>query len=144
MNSKKPVKNFISDITILLAMVVFMDQLAQQTPPMPYQMPVIGQFFVASMIIIAFSLFSTIFCLKLHHTVGREARSMPGWVSSIKEFRIKKNQVRYVLLDLMPIVLFLHPPPDPPGEDEEMLLINKEEVPSFAPGSELEHIYNVS
>ena len=44
----------------------------------------------------------------------------------------------------MPIVLFLHPPPDPPGEDEEMLLINKEEVPSFAPGSELEHIYNVS
>ena len=44
----------------------------------------------------------------------------------------------------MPIVLFLHPPPDPPGEDEEMELINKEEVPSFAAGSELEHIYNVS
>jgi len=114
------------NITILLAMVVFMDQLAQQTPPMPYQMPVIGQFFVSSMIIIALSLFSTIFCLKLHHTVGREAKAMPQWV-------------RYVLLDLLPIVLFLHPPPDPPCEDEENLI--KEEEPSFAPGSELEHVY---
>ena len=74
---------------------------------------------------------------------------MPGWVSFSEKFRVfsdffKIFQVRYVLLDLMPIVLFLHPPPDPPGEDEEILLINKEEVPSFAPGSELEHIYNVS
>ena len=40
----------ILDITILLAMVVFMDQLAQQTPPMPSKLPVIGQFFVASMV----------------------------------------------------------------------------------------------
>ena len=69
-----------SDITILLAMVVFMDQLSQQTPPMPSSLPVIGQFFVASMIIIAVSMFSTIFCLKLHHTQGREARQMPKWV----------------------------------------------------------------
>jgi hypothetical protein len=61
-------------------MVVFMDQLSQQTPPMPSSLPVIGQFFVASMIIIAVSMFSTIFCLKLHHTQGREARQMPKWV----------------------------------------------------------------
>ena len=128
-------------------MVVFMDQLASQTPPMPYQMPVIGQFFVASMIIIAFSLFSTIFCLKLHHTVGREAKAMPQWVrivnSKTTQFRLYDDtlQVRYVLLDLLPIVLFLHPPPDPPCEDEENLI--KDEEPSFAPGSELEHVYKV-
>ena len=35
--------NICLDITILLAMVVFMDQLAQQTPPMPGKLPVIGQ-----------------------------------------------------------------------------------------------------
>ena len=35
--------NIFLDITILLAMVVFMDQLAQQTPPMPSKLPVIGQ-----------------------------------------------------------------------------------------------------
>ena len=32
-----------SDITILLAMVVFMDQLSAQTPPMKDNVPVIGQ-----------------------------------------------------------------------------------------------------
>ena len=175
------------DITILLAMVVFMDQLAQQTPPMPGKLPVIGQvnnpnqfhpnistldvpseflhtgfsipnvrfldfpseifnsynscnsqpwifllkfsilnflshlkiskiqFFVASMIIISVSMVTTIYCLKLHHTVGREAQAMPSYV-------------RYVLLDLLPIVLFLHPPPDPPSEDSESLLKDEEGI----------------
>ena len=35
--------NFFLDITILLAMVVFMDQLSAQTPPMKDNVPVIGQ-----------------------------------------------------------------------------------------------------
>ena len=43
----------------------------------------------------------------------------------------------------MPIVLFLHPPPDPPSDDEENLLEMKEE-PTFAAGSELEAVYKVS
>ena len=36
-------KNNCLDITILLAMVVFMDQLTQQTPPVADKLPVIGQ-----------------------------------------------------------------------------------------------------
>lgn len=114
------------NITILLAMVVFMDQLSQQTPPMPSSLPVIGQFFVASMIIIAASMFSTIFCLKLHHTQGREARQMPKWV-------------RFMLLDIMPIVLFIHPPPDRPLDlDEEN---SKQDLIEFTGNSELYFIY---
>ena len=44
----------------------------------------------------------------------------------------------------MPIVLFLHPPPDPPSDDEENLLEMKEGEPTFAAGSELEAVYKVS
>ena len=68
------------DITILLAMVVFMEQLSDQMPPMPDTVPVIGTFFVASMIIITCSLVSTIIVLRLHHTEGDDAANMPGWV----------------------------------------------------------------
>ena len=67
------------------------------------------------MIIISVSMVTTIYCLKLHHTVGREAQAMPSYV-------------RYVLLDLLPIVLFLHPPPDPPSEDSESLLKDEERI----------------
>ena len=106
------------------------------------------------MIIISVSMVTTIYCLKLHHTVGREAQAMPPYV-------------RYVLLDLLPIVLFLHPPPDPPSEDSESLLKEEERIwplaffdlrsltsghwrafewildkeARFAPNSELAHIY---
>ena len=34
---------FFIDITILLTMVVFMDQLSQQTPPMSSKLPIIGR-----------------------------------------------------------------------------------------------------
>lgn len=114
------------NITILLAMVVFMDQLSSQTPPMPTKLPVIGQFFVASMIIISVSMVSTILCLKLHHTQGREAKEMPRWV-------------RYILLDLMPIILFLHPPPDTP--EEQLNDDSKGDVVHFSGTSELYYIY---
>ena len=121
-------------------MVVFMDQLSQQTPPMPSSLPVIGQFFVASMIIIAASMFSTIFCLKLHHTQGREARQMPKWVRFIRfsTFLIILK-VRFMLLDIMPIVLFIHPPPDRPLDlDEEN---SKQDLIEFTGNSELYFIY---
>ena len=132
---------FTVDITILLTMVVFMDQLSQQTPPMSSKLPIIGrgrqrvglkfcqfavkkncdpqnknlnprfsgiwnfnlekcrtliigQFFVAAMILISMSLVSTIFCLKLHHSPKRECKPMG-------------NRARFVFLDLLPTVLCL-------------------------------------
>ena len=105
---------FFSDITILLAMVVFMDQLSAQTPPMKDNVPVIGQvstksfpnlifilkFFVGSLIIISFSMISTIYCLRLHHMVGQHA--LPSWL-------------RW-LIRIGPKILCLHTPPEKPSD----------------------------
>ena len=55
-----------SDITILLAMVVFMDQLSAQTPPMKDNVPVIGQvcssFFIAILQIFFYGGIFLVFC----------------------------------------------------------------------------------
>jgi len=74
------------DITILLTMVVFMDQLSQNTPPMSSNLPVIGKFFVASMVIISISMISTILCLNLHHSHRKDGKPMSRWVRRILKF----------------------------------------------------------
>ena len=58
------------------------------------------QFFVASLIIISFSMISTIYCLRLHHMVGQHA--LPSCLRP--------------LIRIGPKILCLHSPPDLPSE----------------------------
>ena len=55
------------NVVVLLAMVVFMDSLSREMPPMQHGIPILFQFFVVSMCIIALSLITTVFCLRLHY-----------------------------------------------------------------------------
>lgn len=55
-----------SDVGILLAMVVFMDQLAAQMPPMPDKVPIIGTVSLFRMISNS-HLFSVFCCLDSYH-----------------------------------------------------------------------------
>lgn len=113
------------NITILLAMVVFMDQLSAQTPPMKNNVPVIGQFFVGSLMIISFSLISTIYCLRLHHMVGQHA--LPNWL-------------RYICR-IGPKILCLHTPPEIPSDlIPDPLTPTKENTKKFA-NKEMQLIY---
>ena len=47
------------------------------------------------MVIISISMVTTIFCLKLHHTQGREAKSMPKWVSTLKILSLHFQQIEH-------------------------------------------------
>ena len=95
------------DITILLAMVFFMDQLSSQMPPMPDAVPVIGTFFVATMVLTTCSLICTIICLRLHHTKSDD--QMPNWVNVIEKIIEQYSWIksRMLLLNYLPRLLLM-------------------------------------
>ena len=79
-------------ITTLLAMTVFMLTIAEKTPPTSKVTPLIGKFFISSMVIIGLSLIATCVVLNLH-----ECRHSPKTVPRL---------VRIIFLDYL--APFLH------------------------------------
>ena len=70
-----------------------MDQLSGDLPPMPKATPLLGQFFVASLVLVGMSLVSTVISLNIDEKCG----NVPSWV-------------RCIFLGFLPRVLCMTPP----------------------------------
>nr|XP_061830534.1 CHRNA7-FAM7A fusion protein-like [Nerophis lumbriciformis] len=66
-------------ITVLLALTVFMLIVAEIMPATSDSVPLIAQYFVTTMVIVAFSIIATVVVLQFHHHDPNGAR-MPKWV----------------------------------------------------------------
>lgn len=88
-------------ITTLLAMTVFMLMIAENTPTTSDVTPLIGKFFVASMVEIGMALIATCFVLNLYEATGPSSE-VPRWV-------------RVILIDILaPILRVARPKEKPP------------------------------
>lgn len=87
-------------ITTLLAMTVFMLMIAENTPTTSDVTPLIGKFFVASMVEIGLALIATCFVLNLYEATGPSSE-VPRWI-------------RVLLIDIIaPLLLVGRPKPRP-------------------------------
>jgi len=96
-------------ITTLLAMTVFMLMIAENTPTTSEVTPLIGKFFIASMVIIGLSLIATCIVLNLYEC-SRSVETVPGWL-------------RHFLIDILAPFLRVDPPKPRPNIE---FSINKE------------------
>ncbi|CAK8683324.1 unnamed protein product [Clavelina lepadiformis] len=80
-------------ITVLLALVVFLQLVAQALPPTDV-IPVLGKFFACSIIMVAFSVLLTVISLSFHHTSTENTNRMP-------------NYIRWIFLYALPKVLHM-------------------------------------
>ncbi|XP_068711233.1 neuronal acetylcholine receptor subunit alpha-7-like isoform X3 [Montipora foliosa] len=87
-------------ITTLLAMTVFMLMIAENTPTTSDVTPLIGKFFVASMVEIGLALIATCFVLNLYEATGPSS-DVPQWV-------------RVILIDILAPILRVAPPKQKP------------------------------
>ncbi|XP_078579523.1 neuronal acetylcholine receptor subunit alpha-10-like [Branchiostoma floridae x Branchiostoma japonicum] len=70
------------NITLLLAMVVFMQVVADRLPPLSTSIPAIGTFYGVIILLMTFSSALTIFTLTLHFR-GPYIRPVPNWLRSM-------------------------------------------------------------
>lgn len=87
-------------ITTLLAMTVFMLMIAENTPTTSDVTPLIGKFFVASMVEIGMALIATCFVLNLYEATGPSSE-VPRWV-------------RVILIDILAPILRVGRPKEKP------------------------------
>ena len=87
-------------ITTLLAMTVFMLMIAENTPTTSEVTPLIGKFFIASMVIIGLSLIATCIVLNLYEC-NRSVDTVPPWL-------------RHVIVDIVAPFLRVDPPKERP------------------------------
>lgn len=87
-------------ITTLLAMTVFMLMIAENTPTTSDVTPLIGKFFVASMVEIGLALIATCFVLNIYEATGPSSE-VPQWV-------------RVVLIDILAPILRVTRPREKP------------------------------
>ena len=90
-------------ITTLLAMTVFMLMIAENTPTTSEVTPLIGKFFIASMVIIGLSLIATCVVLNLYEC-SRSVDTVPHWL-------------RHILIDILAPFLRVDPPKPRPNID---------------------------
>ena len=88
-------------ITTLLAMTVFMLMIAENTPTTSEVTPLIGKFFIASMVIIGLSLIATCIVLNLYEC-SRSVDSVPDWL-------------RHILIEVLAPFLRVDPPKGRPN-----------------------------
>ncbi|XP_032806151.1 neuronal acetylcholine receptor subunit alpha-7 isoform X1 [Petromyzon marinus] len=69
-------------ITVLLSLTVFMLLVAEIMPATSDSVPLIGQYFASTMIIVAFSVVVTVIVLQYHHH-NPDGKKMPQWVRVI-------------------------------------------------------------
>ncbi|EDO33745.1 predicted protein, partial [Nematostella vectensis] len=69
-------------ITTLLAMTVFMLMIAENTPTTSDVTPLIGKFFVASMVEIGLALIATCFVLNIYESTG-PSEDVPNWLRTL-------------------------------------------------------------
>ena len=56
--------------------------------------------FTCALIITTLSMFATVFCLRLHHTIGDESNKMPDWVKIFCKYKSKTFiQLRWIFID---------------------------------------------
>ena len=96
-------------ITTLLAMTVFMLMIAENTPTTSEVTPLIGKFFIASMVIIGLSLIATCVVLNLYEC-SRSIDTVPEWL-------------RHILIDVLAPFLRVDPPKPRPNIE---FSVNKE------------------
>lgn len=99
-------------ITTLLAMTVFMLMIAENTPTTSEVTPLIGKFFIASMVIIGLSLIATCIVLNLYEC-SKSVDTVPVWI-------------RHLVIDIAAPFLRVDPPKDRPNID----FANNKEVES--------------
>ena len=87
-------------ITTLLAMTVFMLMIAENTPTTSDVTPLIGKFFVASMVEIGLALIATCFVLNIYEATGPSSE-VPQWV-------------RVILIDILAPILRVTRPKEKP------------------------------
>ncbi|XP_077374533.1 CHRNA7-FAM7A fusion protein-like [Festucalex cinctus] len=104
-------------ITVLLSLVVFLLLVAELMPATSDSVPLIAQYFVITMVIVALSVIVTVVVLKVHHHDPHGAR-MPKWI-------------RMVLFDWC--AWFLHM--KRPGEDSQNSMDHKARMESVHPAS---------
>ena len=87
-------------ITTLLAMTVFMLMIAENTPTTSDVTPLIGQFFVASMVEIGLALIATCFVLNIYENTGPTS-NVPRWA-------------KFALIEVLGPILFVIKPREKP------------------------------
>ncbi|XP_022087676.1 neuronal acetylcholine receptor subunit alpha-10-like [Acanthaster planci] len=83
-------------ITVLLSLTVFLLLIAESMPPSSH-VPVIGQYYAATMLLVSISIMLTVIVLNLHHR-GPTCRPVPRWM-------------RRIFLNKLAPILRLHPRP---------------------------------
>ncbi|XP_067878592.1 neuronal acetylcholine receptor subunit alpha-7-like isoform X3 [Heterodontus francisci] len=69
-------------ITVLLSLTVFMLLIAEVMPANSDSIPLIGQYFASTMVIVSFSVIATVFVLQYHHHNPTEGK-LPTWVRTV-------------------------------------------------------------
>ena len=103
-------------ITTLLAMTVFMLMIAENTPTTSDVTPLIGKFFVASMVEIGLALIATCFVLNLYEATGPSSE-VPRWV-------------RILLIDILAPILRVARPKEKP---QRRFTSNNPNIHSYSP-----------
>ncbi|XP_041483606.1 neuronal acetylcholine receptor subunit alpha-9-like [Lytechinus variegatus] len=73
----------------LLAMLLFQELVSTSMPPIGNQFPLIGSFFVASIVINTFSIFTSIMIMYLHN---KDDRPVPSWVQKLAMLKTASKQ----------------------------------------------------
>eukprot|EP00057_Strongylocentrotus_purpuratus_P012390 XP_011666864.1 PREDICTED: neuronal acetylcholine receptor subunit alpha-9-like [Strongylocentrotus purpuratus] len=73
----------------LLAMLLFQELVSTSMPPIGNQFPLIGSFFVASIVINTFSIFTSIMIMYLHN---KDNRPVPTWLKKLAVLKTASNQ----------------------------------------------------
>ncbi|KAI8500712.1 acetylcholine-gated cation-selective channel [Branchiostoma belcheri] len=85
-------------ITLLLALMVFMQLVTERLPPLSTSIPAIGTFFGAIILLVTFSSGLTIFILSVHFR-GPHIRPVPTWLRKIFFLgppRVRTTVIKYV------------------------------------------------
>jgi len=106
-------------ITILLALVVFLQILADTLPPTDV-IPLLGNYFASSIVMVTSSVLVTVVSLSFHHTNASNANAMSKYI-------------RFIFLNLLPVILKIKRPGEishkrkyiDGAENEEHEILNK-------------------
>ncbi|XP_077992577.1 neuronal acetylcholine receptor subunit beta-2-like [Glandiceps talaboti] len=80
-------------ITVLLSLTVYLLLLAETLPPMKNNVPILGQYYAANMVLVSISISMSVAVLNLHHR-GPESQPVPRWLRRL----VLGKVARFVLI----------------------------------------------
>ncbi|XP_039253979.2 neuronal acetylcholine receptor subunit alpha-7-like [Styela clava] len=117
-------------ITVLLAMVVFLQIVADNMPPTG-EIPLLGRYFLFSVIMVTLSVVTSVLSMNLHHTSPATSEGMPVWIE-------------LVFLEFLPKILLMRIPPKTKTQNDTMEKVGNgtDELPLMKVGERLGSFQN--